>query len=129
MAASASKAKESENMQDMTNTNLNKVIGGLDRPQLLKMMGLDFDVPMASDIRQLRPISLHVKRQMAVHQSLVPFLNTGTATECCSGAVMRRFENHTLVIPCFDTEFNTDDVFYKHCTQVCAHEDENGDYV
>ena len=116
-------------VQDMTTEQLEKAVKGLDRPTLLKMLDLDSTRPVVADIPELKPISLHVKRQMTVHSAVVPFLNQGTAVDCCSGAVMRRFGSNTIVIPCFGSEFHSGDEFCTHCAQMWAHMDDNCEFV
>ena len=111
------------------NDEVNKSIRALDRPELLKLLDIKFDQPVIADIKDLRKISLYSTKQMTVHSDAVPFVNEGDATECYSGAYMRRFKHSTIVVPCFGVEFNADDVFCKHCAQMWAHADENDNYV
>ena len=71
---------------DSFSKTVTKLVNGNDRPELLKIINLAFNQPLIADVQGLKHISLYSakNRTLTMHGDL-PFLNEGSATECCSG--------------------------------------------
>ena len=116
-------------MENLADEDIKKMVQGMDRPELLKNLGLPFNVPLIKDIPEVKPISLYAKAQMKINSESLPFVNEGIAVECCSGALMMRWQDVTVVMPCYGTDIETDNAFCTHCAEMWAHTNDKEEYV
>ena len=58
----------------------------------------------------------------------VPFLNKGTAEECCAGAYLARFGHKTVALKCFETSLTARSAVCAHCEQLWAHMSDDNVY-
>ena len=69
---------------------------GLDRPVLLRMLGVQSEFPFVGDFNDVRPINLDVATNTRVQASEVHVMNYGTSVERCCGARLVRFQRKTI---------------------------------
>ena len=97
----------------------------MDRPNLLRALGLEFDWVVVADIDGLHPLSLYAKSAKKIHSWHVPFLNEGVEGECCGGAVLRRFGHKTVALKCYETKLAKDASVCGHCEELWAMPDDD----
>ena len=115
-----SMASADSNAVALTTNAIDGAVKGLDRPSLVRALGLPFDVPLVADIVGLHPVSLFAPKTLKISRALVPFMEAGTATECCSAATLMRMGHTTVAIPCYATNLASGDSACPHCTEVWA---------
>ena len=59
---------------------------GLDRPVLLRLLGVQSEFPFVGDFDEVLPINLDVATNLRVQASEVHVMNFGTSVERCCGA-------------------------------------------
>ena len=89
----------------------------LNRPLLLRKLGLQFDFPFTGDIHEARPLNINAAHAK-VHQLHAPFLNFGATYERCSGSYLVRVDRCTVAVPCFRTDIKTGGSVCVHCEQL-----------
>ena len=99
---------------------IKKAVQDMDRPQLLRKLGLFFDRRMVADIEALHPVTLYQKSTLRIESWKVPFLHKGAAGECCTGAMLARFGHKTVAIKCFETELTAESAACAHCEELWA---------
>ena len=107
---------------------LEGLVSGLERAQLLQLMNLEKDWPIAADISGIHPPSLSAPNTLKIHEEDCPFLDAGTSNECCSGAVLWRSGHSTVTIPCFRTDVLADNTVCSHCEQLWSESNDDGVY-
>ena len=90
----------------------------MNRPELLRKLGLPWDTTMVVDIEGLHPVTLYQKSTLHIESWKVPFLNKGAAGECCTGASLARFGHKTVAVKCFDTNLAKESSVCAHCEQL-----------
>ena len=100
----------------------------LDRPQLLSMLGVEDKMRQVGDNEAVRSISASSVDPVVIYKLDVPFLDKIHANGCCSGAVVRRFKNATVGVPCYSEALESGNRFCDVCTEVWASHDDNGFY-
>ena len=90
----------------------------INRPFLMRRLGLQYNFEFAGDIPDTRPVSLDSPSTLRVHQNNVPFLNYGATHERCSGCTLTRFERTTMAIPCFSSEIVPGGSVCAHCNEL-----------
>ena len=101
---------------------------GLDRPVLLRMLGVQSEFPFVGDFEDVRPINLDVATNTRVQASEVHVMNYGTSVERCNGARLVRFQRKTIAVPCFEHQPTGGDVFCAHCAELFFAADDRGWY-
>ena len=96
-----------------------------DRNALLRTLGIDFAFPQTGDFAGIKSLSLQGVRPIKVHESKVPFLDAGSALDCCSGATLFKWAYTTVVAPCYSMELVPDTDFCQHCTELWGTKDED----
>ena len=76
-----------------------KAVQQMDRPELLRRLGLICDRKMVADVEGLHPVTLYQKSTLKIESFKVPFLHKGAAGECCTGAYISRFGHKTRSYP------------------------------
>ena len=107
--------------------NIDKLVASLDRPQLLAMLGVDENLIQVGDNEATRSISASSVNPVVIYQSDVPFLGKIHAN-CCSGAIIRRFKNATVGVPCYSHELESDSKFCNVCDEIWSVSDDRGFY-
>ena len=108
-------------------TKIDQWVKNLDRPQLLAYLGVDDSFEQVGDIETIRAISASSVNPIVIYKADVPFLNKIDA-ECCSGAIIRRFKNATVGVPCFSQELDTGSKFCDVCAEIWHEPDARGFY-
>ena len=98
---------------------------GLERSQLVQLLGLEFDWPMVGDVKGIHPPSLDAPRTLVVHVHNCPFLNAGTSNDCCTGSILGRSGHATVTMPCYRTDIPADSTVCPHCNELWAFPDED----
>ena len=78
---------------------IDKFVAALDRPQLLSLLGVEDRMAQVGDNEAIRAISASSVNPVVIYKADVPFLSKIHA-DCCSGAIVRRFKNATVGVPC-----------------------------
>ena len=81
---------------------LDKAVVGLDRPALLRSLGMQKFSAIVGDFTDLHCVSSSASRVLKIHKSNVPFLDDGTALECCSGAKLQKWGHTVVAVPYLD---------------------------
>ena len=102
---------------------------GFDRPSLLRLLNLDAHSQFVADVAELHRAEMGGVNPLRVAHIDVPYLDNGTAVDCCSGAKLKRFRRSTVTIPCFSAEVVPHSMFCQHCSELWAQIDDNGWYV
>ena len=113
-----------------TSSLLTKSAKGLDRPTLLKRLGVPAGFPLVGDFPHCTPVNLDTASNLRIDASDVHVLNFGSAAECCSGARLVRFHRKTAAVPCFAEPDGEEGggAFCKHCLQLWQFADDKGVY-
>ena len=93
---------------EVATANIDKMARTMNRTDLLRMLGLQFDVEVVGDFDKLHPVTLYAKSTLKVASWNVPFLNEGTAGECCVGASLVRWGHKTATVKCFSANLTTE---------------------
>ena len=108
-------------------SKIDGLVKNLDRPQLLAFLGVNDSTEQVGDFEAIRSISASTVNPIVIFKSDVPFLNKINA-ECCSGAIIRRFKNATVGVPCFSHEVEAGNNFCDVCSEVWKEPDSRGFY-
>ena len=106
---------------------IDKLVATLDRPQLLAMLGVDDRSIQIGDNELIRSISASSVNPIVIYKTDVPFLGKIPAG-CCSGAIVRRFKNATVGVPCFSQELEAGNKFCDVCSEIWSEHDKHGFY-
>ena len=106
---------------------IDNLVASLDRPQLLTMLGVDDQAIQIGDGDVIRPISASSVNPVVIYKSDVPFLGKIHAN-CCSGAIVRRFKNATVGVPCFSQELKDGNQFCNVWSEIWSESDDRGFY-
>lgn len=102
-----------------TTDNISKLMAQLDRPKLLRMLGVNYERDVVADVEGLHPVTWYQKKTLAIESWKVPYLAESTSgSECCSGAYLSRFGHKTVVLKCFETELGDSESQCAHCEQL-----------
>ena len=107
-------------VQSATLSSIAAAVKSMDRPNLLRMMVLDYDTKMVADVEGLHPITLYQKSTLKIEKWKVPFLHKRGSEECCSGAYLARFGHKTVALKCFETELTSRSAVCAHCEELWA---------
>ena len=102
---------------------------GFDRPVLLRNLGLEPEFPLAGDFAFVKSPSVQGVRPLKIHRDNVPFIDAGSALECCSGAKIKRWGHVTVAVPCYSVDVIPDSQFCPHCTEMWSLSDKDGFFV
>ena len=91
---------------------------GLDRAQILRILGVDSATPIVGDFTDLHCVSSEAARPIKIHSDNVPFLETGSGLENCAGALLQKWGHSVVAVPCFSVEINIDSHLCDHCTEM-----------
>ena len=92
----------------------------MNRPELLRRLGLSCDYKMVTDVEGLHPVTLYQKSTLKIESWKVPFLHKGASGECCTGAYIARFGHKTVALKCFETELTAESAVCAHCEELWA---------
>ena len=104
---------------------LEALVKGMERSQLVQLLGLEFDWPMVGDVKGIHPPSLDAPRTLSVHVHNCPFLNAGTSNDCCTGSILARSGHATVTMPCYRTDIPADSTVCAHCNELWAFPDDD----
>ena len=113
---------------EVATANIDKMARTMNRADLLRMLGLQFDAEVVGDFDKLYPVTLYAKSTLKVASWNVPFLNEGTAGECCVGASLVRWGHKTVTVKCFSAKLTTESTVCAHCDQLWSMPDDDGIY-
>ena len=99
---------------------------GFDRPSLLRQLGLPIWSPFVGDIPDLKSVSVQGARAVRVNKINAPFIDRGSAFECCSGAKLRRCGPTVVAIPCYETTLSHGASVCLHCEELWANVQADG---
>ena len=100
----------------------------LDRPVLLRRLGVPSDFPLVGDVVNVTPINLDVGSNRKLHEGDAHFLNFDTCVERCAGSRLVRFNRKTIAVPCFEQRFVTGEAVCLHCSEMWRFTDDHGFY-
>ena len=109
----------------ISTTDIDHFVATLDRPQLLAFLGVEDKAIQIGDNDAIRPISASSVNPVVIYKADVPFLGKIHAG-CCAGAIVRRFKNATVGVPCFSQELDDGSKFCCVCDEVWAEQDDRG---
>ena len=78
--------------------NVDKHVRSLNRADLLRMLGMNWDREVVADVEGLHPVTIFAKSTLKVNRCNVPFLNEGAPGECCMGASLVRLGHKTATV-------------------------------
>ena len=107
---------------------IDKNMRDMNRAELLRMLGLNFDRPVVADVEHLHPVTIYAKSTLKVGRWNVPFLEEGVAGECCMGASLVRWGHKTATVKCYSARLTTHSSVCAHCEQLWAMADDDGFY-
>ena len=113
---------------EVATANIDKMARTMNRADLLRMLGLQFDAEVVGDFDKLHPVTLYAKSTLKVASWDVPFLNEVTAGECFVGASLVRWGHKTATVKCFSAKLTTESTVCAHCEQLWAMPDDDGIY-
>ena len=77
---------------------VNELVRNLDRPAILKALGLEESLLRFGDFIDLRPIDVESSAACAVHEVNAPLLGVSKG-DCCAGAKLYRADRTTVAVP------------------------------
>ena len=111
-------------------TLLTEAAKTLDRPVLLKRLGVPAGFPLVGDFQHCFPVNLDTASNLRIDAKDVHVLNFGEGVDRCSGARLVRFHRKTVAVPCFEVPDRVDGggAFCKHCLELWQFADDKGVY-
>ena len=106
---------------------IDNLVATLDRPQLLALLGVEDKAIQIGDNEVISSISASSVNPVVIYKADVPFLGKMHAG-CCAGAIVRRFKNATVGVPCYSQELDEGSKFCGVCNEVWAEHDDRGFY-
>ena len=103
------------------------LVKNFDRPQLLALLGVDDSYEQVGDFEAIRSISASSVDPIVIYKSDAPFLRNIDA-DYCAGAIIRRFKNATVGIPCYSHELESGSKFCDVCAEIWHEPDTRGFY-
>ena len=111
----------------LSQENIDKLVATLDRPQLLSFLDVEDKLIQIGDNEAIRSISASSVDPVVIYKADVPFLGKIHAN-CCSGAIVRRFKNATVGVPCYSQELEDGKNFCNVCDEIWQDHDARGFY-
>ena len=108
---------------------IDNLVATLDRPQLLAMLGVEDKLMQVGDHEVIRAISASAVDPVVIYKMDAPFLGKIQADGCCAGAIVRRFKNATVGIPCYSDAIESGNKFCDVCNEIWSGQDDRGFYV
>ena len=105
---------------------LNEGTARLNRPFLMRALGLRWDFPFLGDVSSAPIVKVASAPSTRIHTDFVPFLNFGACYERCSGAKLLRHERNTISMPCFETTLVSGGSVCAHCNELWAMTNDDG---
>ena len=112
---------------NVSTQKIDEMVKNLERPQLLSFLGMDDSTVQVGDFEALRSISASTVHPITIFKTDVSFLNKVNA-DCCSGAIIHRFKNATVGIPCYSHELESGNKFCDVCAEIWEEPDSRGFY-
>ena len=107
---------------------IDALVKNLDRPQLLAILGVEDRAGQVGDNECTRPIAASSIDRFPVHKDDVPFLEK-VGSNCCAGAIVRRYGKNSVGIPCFSQDVESNGKFCAVCNEIWTEHDTNGFYI
>ena len=109
----------------ISTSEIDKFVASLDRPQLLAWLDVEDKAVQIGDNDAIRSISASSVDPVVIYKDDVPFLGKIHAG-CCTGAIVRRFGNVSVGVPCYSQELVEGSKFCAVCNEVWADHDDRG---
>ena len=103
---------------------LQKLVCSLDRPSLLKALGIPIYSRPVGDSEGVRALDVNLVSGLTSHRQYALFFDEGPST-CCSGARLCRHNRSTVAIPCF-AQLKDGEAYCMHCAELWAETGEEG---
>ena len=108
--------------------NITEQMRTMNRADLLRMLNLQFDMPVVQDMDNLHPVTVYARTTLRVGRWNVPWLEEGAAGECCTGASLVRLGHKTATVKCYSTVLTKQSTVCARCEQLWALAGDDGFY-